>query len=131
MASSLDMLSKIPTTFANLSECEWQAYTATNVTLSGVQVLSETHFVETSWLLIGVVIAKAILNVVATLFFIFVAFVLFVVFTTKEEDDEEEVAEEPKWIIYGEVYDLTAWMTRHPGGALVLQQTVGTDCSAL
>eukprot|EP00928_Gymnodinium_smaydae_P034970 TRINITY_DN2467_c0_g1_i2.p1 TRINITY_DN2467_c0_g1~~TRINITY_DN2467_c0_g1_i2.p1 ORF type:complete len:522 (-),score=106.14 TRINITY_DN2467_c0_g1_i2:398-1963(-) len=84
----------------------------------------------------GSALLWAVLEYAARAFMVFQAFILFVVFTSvREECETEDVNEakeqQAKWIIFGEVYDLTPWMAKHPGGALVLQQTVGTDCSAL
>ena len=34
------------------------------------------------------------------------------------------------WIVIdGKVYDVTQWMSKHPGGEAVLLQRAGTDCS--
>ena len=38
---------------------------------------------------------------------------------------------QPFWIVDGRAYDLTEWMTVHPGGSMWFQQTQGRDISAL
>jgi fatty acid desaturase len=145
MASSLNMLAKIPLMLGSLPECDLQAWNATcslqaSNTTNATRILSESHFAGTGSMFAFAVSATgctsyvfAFLNVLASLFLVFEVFILFVVFTTEEKDvaNSEEAADESKWIIYGEVYDLTPWMANHPGGSLVLQQTAGTDCSAL
>jgi fatty acid desaturase len=35
------------------------------------------------------------------------------------------------WTIRGQCYDLSEWVSRHPGGPLILGQTRGTDCTFL
>eukprot|EP00928_Gymnodinium_smaydae_P015492 TRINITY_DN1572_c0_g6_i1.p1 TRINITY_DN1572_c0_g6~~TRINITY_DN1572_c0_g6_i1.p1 ORF type:complete len:538 (-),score=71.97 TRINITY_DN1572_c0_g6_i1:379-1992(-) len=84
----------------------------------------------------GSAFALTFLEYVARAFLAFEAFVLYMVLSsTMEEAQPDDTGakkvERPKWIIFGEVYDLSPWMDRHPGGALVLQQTMGTDCSAV
>src|SRR5215469_7243721 len=37
----------------------------------------------------------------------------------------------PFWIVDGRAYDLTEWMSQHPGGAMWFGQTEGRDISAL
>merc|ERR1719230_1340664 len=39
-------------------------------------------------------------------------------------------AEHAEWVLFGNVYDLTPFMRVHPGGALVIKQLQGTDCTA-
>jgi len=39
-------------------------------------------------------------------------------------------AEPAEWVLFGNVYDLTPFMHAHPGGALVIQQLQGMDCTA-
>jgi len=38
---------------------------------------------------------------------------------------------QPFWIVDGKAYDLTEWMSRHPGGPIWFAQTEGRDISAL
>lgn len=84
----------------------------------------------------GYTLLWTLLEYICRAFFVFEAFILFVVFSDMKREESFSPADsprqdEPKWIIFGEVYDLTPWMASHPGGSLVLQQTVGTDCSAV
>merc|ERR1712151_167932 len=39
-------------------------------------------------------------------------------------------ADPAEWVLFGNVYDLTPFMRVHPGGALVIKQLQGTDCTA-
>lgn len=49
--------------------------------------------------------------------------------------DEQATAKETPsralWIIRGNAYDLSGWASKHPGGSLIIEQTAGTDCTAL
>merc|ERR1712151_23078 len=40
------------------------------------------------------------------------------------------LAEPAEWVLFGNVYDLTDFMRAHPGGALVIKQLQGMDCTA-
>jgi fatty acid desaturase len=110
----------------------------TNVTLIGTQAISIGLALDQVKFLALVVVVRegstmlaGILELIARMFLFFQVFILFVVFTSEKRSERSERAVEPKWIIFGKVYDLTPWMSRHPGGALVLQQSMGADCSAL
>ncbi len=35
------------------------------------------------------------------------------------------------WLIHGKLYDLTAFVDKHPGGASWLAYTQGTDCTGI
>ena len=49
---------------------------------------------------------------------------------TKAELDKHKTTDSPWIIIHDKVYDVTEWLSKHPGGSAVLMDNAGLDATA-